>query len=195
VAILRERRQEAVHRVYHRSAILFFILAVIAAKLAWLVPVTQPGGELASPEWQSLAMWAFVILIGAIVVWTAHRKLIFLLSLLCLALAATYIGAALGNRLAIGTEATLPETLTDPAALLAFIQQEVATKSPFFETIKVNAQQPFPLGQSFVSVPVLSNLMPSTGGPSVSPTVLLYAGAALLILATLVLWRAIRNKP
>jgi hypothetical protein len=194
MAILRQFRDEAVRRVYHQAAVLYFILALVAMGLAALIPPALLQASQLPSRWQDIGAMSFFIIVATVVVWRAHRNLTFLLSLITLYQTINHLLAGYGLRIRPSLEAALPENLADVAALRESLWTELASASPFYESLTVASATPVAVLDPIRSLPLIGGLVPA-GGPTVPASMLLYTCAALMAVATLLLWRAVRKRP
>ncbi len=194
MAILRERRQQALQRLYVQAALVYLLLSLIVTGISYLPGMMTPE-QRAQMGSEVAVITVMYIAIATLVIWRSHRKLSFLLLLASLFQAVVRLMDGLGTRLAIEVETKVPETLTDPGSLQAFFQKETATSTPFFQTSPIADRDPIVLSEALQSARIPSGVLERLSGNSVPPAYLSLFSAFLLLVVALMLWRAVRRRP
>jgi len=179
MAVLRQARESAVRRRYHRAAVIYLVLGLLVLYLTRLLPGVRRAPE---PDWL-LPLAVLAMLAAAILTWRGSRLIAIVASLFALYRAVVLGLSATGRHFGLRPEAEIPETLADPDALKAFFDAEIATASPFFEWSQF---EPY-------TVRLPDTVSDVLGSPAFAATQVFLVCALIQVIVVLVLWRAARH--
>lgn len=194
MAIIRQRRKAAINTLYERAALTYLVTGLIIIGTAFLpgtITAAQRAGQTSLEETAPL----IYLLIATLVVWRGYRKLSILIMLATLYQAVSALLDGRGTHFLFKTEAALPEmsALTNPSNIQGFVEQELASGTPFYHSIPITATTPISSAEVLASLPLPESVMQPLAGFSVQPSYVSYFSVVLLLIAVLMLWRAVRH--
>jgi len=178
MTVLRESRDARIRGRYRQAAVAYLALGAAVVATTLLVPgMLSPERRAQLSPAVGAAALAGVLVVG-LLVWRGHRKITLLASLSGVVRSIVFLLDGLGTHVEFRPAAPLPSSWTDVAALRGFLEAELATRTPFFETFPMPAR------------PVLD-----LGGVAVTTAMVAFLEAALMAAVVLMLWRAVRAGP
>jgi hypothetical protein len=192
MAIIRQRRAAAIQGKYNQAAFFYLLVGAIVfgtSQLSGMQPPGQPADETLLMRMAPLIF----LLIATLVIWRGMRFLCLLLMLLSLFQAAFHLMDGLGKHYLVKAAETAPAAnqLTDVAKVQSFVAAELATNTPFFESLDFERTDIL-IREAFSSLPIPESVLESLGNLAISSAYMSFFNAALLVLATLMIWRAAR---
>lgn len=194
MAIIRQRRALAIQRVYSQAAFVYLICGFIVFGTSYLPGMRPEGVQPPTTTPERLAPLLFLA-IATLVIWRSYRKLSILLLLMTLYRAAVNLLNGLGTHFEISAEQPVPtgSNLTDPGALQAFFDAEIATETPFYESADLANRAAISGSDIASSLQLPQSIAESLGELAIQPSSVAYLNAALLLLTALFIWRAVRH--
>jgi len=187
MAVIQQAHEQLVRSRYRQAALAYLVLGLAVMGLTHL-----PGMEKVVPtpflsDWR-VPVAVFAMFVATALIYGAHRVFTLFVALFVLYRGVVLaLGAIAARHLELRPDPSvvLPETWTDPAALQALVQGEMASATPLYELAHVqagNASLPATVGAAL-------------GNPSFSTTMVAWVCVGLLVIVLLLLFRAARLAP